>query len=725
MVAETGSRRLRGPRVVAGLLLFSVGLPAVVFGLSHDIDISIFPPDKSLLAVDRIMLDAEDLAAGKVSFLINKNLTIEDVHADSGEVRWYSQEDVDPALFIAEPDSDDLALRAHAKGLFITLDDADDFAGRPAGITVTYSGVVYDSVETPSRAYAKGFGTTDGLIDEKGVFLSNETLWYPFAFDRMFTFRLRADVPSDWMSVSQGTMEEEYVAHPHDEDRVVTVWRGDDPTPELYLVAGRYYRHEDRYGRTRVMTYTFEESDSLARVYLDATKRYLALYEGLIGEYPYGKFALVENFWQTGYGMPSFTLLGSKVIRLPFIVHTSYGHEILHNWWGNSVYVDYATGNWCEGLTTYGADYLYKEMAGESEARAYRHETLMAFSNSVTAEKDFPLSDFRERHNASSQSVGYGKSLMVFHMLRRSLGDSVFWNALREFYRNARFTIASWEDLEAAFSDAAGTDLGWYFDQWVKRAGCPTVSIGSAGYREGGQGFIIDVTLNQEAPAFTLDLPLRIETADGVETKTVRLAGTDSTYAIETRAEPRSLAVDPDCDTFRRLYLEEIPVTLGTLFGQDSVVVVIGARESEAAKARFRNIASAWGLGKQIVEENAFEAARMGNRYVWLMGRGDLSDRLLAQVSDRVDFSDGTIKIAGQEFPAAGGTLIVTVRNPLDENLGVGILISDDVEAASLLAMRVPHYSKYSYLGFTGIDQVVKGTWEETQSPLFTELGRR
>ena len=49
---------------------------------------------------------------------------------------------------------------------------------------------------------------------------------------------------------------------------------------------------------------------ALASKYLDATSRYLRMYNELLGPYPYKKFALVENFWETGYGMPSYTLLG-------------------------------------------------------------------------------------------------------------------------------------------------------------------------------------------------------------------------------------------------------------------------------------------------------------------------------------------------------------------------------------------------------------------------------
>jgi aminopeptidase N len=449
------------------------------------------------------------------------------------------------------------------------------------------------------------------------------------------------------------------------------------------------------------------------------------MYTDLIGEYPYGKFALVENFWQTGYGMPSFTLLGSKVIRLPFIVHTSYGHEILHNWWGNSVYVDYSSGNWCEGLTTYGADYLYKEQMGEAAARDYRHETLMAFSNSVNREKDFPLSEFRERHNAASQSVGYGKSLMVFHMLRRTLGDSLFWEALRDFYGKARFTVASWDDLQAAFSAAAATDLAWYFDQWVNRPGSPVISLVSAGYRERDGAFIVDFALRQEAPPFTIDLPIRIATAGGEETRMVRLAGIDSSYTIETEAEPLSLAVDPDYDTFRRLYLEEIPVTLGTLFGQDSVTVVVGNRETETARTWFRRIAAAWGLGERVTDEADYDEARMGGEHLWLMGRGDLSDRLLARVSDSGETAGDVIRVQGQTLPLGEGTLILTVRTPEDENLAVGVFVSDDVASGASLATRIPHYTKYSYLHFVGGEPVLRGTWAVERSPLFTELGRR
>ncbi len=146
-----------------------------------------------------------------------------------------------------------------------------------------------------------------------------------------------------------------------------------------------------------------DSDDKLADKYLKMTGVYLKMYEDMLGPYPYSKFALVENFWETGYGMPSFTLLGEKIIRFPFIIYSSYPHELLHNYWGNSVYVDYDKGNWCEGITAYMADHMLKEQRGQGAD--YRRNTLEKFTDFVNTDNDFPLSEFLNRQQ--SRRRGY------------------------------------------------------------------------------------------------------------------------------------------------------------------------------------------------------------------------------------------------------------------------------------------------------------------------------
>ena len=695
--------------------------------LHHSLVVSLEPSQRSIEATDSIYVSAEEIRDGKIVFLLNRSLSVASVTSPH-EFRWGTEDQLNPADFKANPDSEDAKLVGRSQAVWV------EFAGSPAGggpaagsripIVISFSGVIYDSLTPPAKTYAKGFETTSGLIEERGVYLANESVWYPYRFDEMFTFRLEAEVPSGWMTVSQGGLAGGY--REGAADRHLDVWVEPNPTPDIYLVAGRYARHEETFGDTRIMTYTYEPSDSLSSVYIDAARRYIGMYDGMIGQYPYPKFALVENFWQTGYGMPSFTLLGNRVIRLPFIVSTSYGHEILHNWWGNSVYVDYDTGNWCEGLTTYGADYLYKETAGADQALEYRHNTLIAFHNYVTERKDFPLSTFLERSDAATQSVGYGKSLMVFHMLSRTLGKGVFWDCLRSFYARFKFRMASWSDLEAVFSEEAGQDLSWFFDQWVDRTGAPTVELLAPEVVKTGDVKAVRFTLRQSEPAYTLDLPVRVGTVHGDQDFVVRLRGRDSTYALEMRSLPTSLAIDPDFDLFRHLYIEEIPVTLSSLFAQESIPVVMGGGEDEAAKAAFRDLAREWDLSETTVDESDPDQAAaiesgVAQTHVWLMGRGEALDRLLAATSDITIRGDDLV-IADSTYSLAGRTFVCALRNPANSELSAGIVLSRDASALRALASKLPHYASYSYLLFEKDRPLVKGIWKRGESPLTVNL---
>ena len=129
------------------------------------------------------------------------------------------------------------------------------------------------------------------------------------------------------------------------------------PAEGIDLVAGPYHVDQRVTGNVAVRTYFHPEIDELSADYLTAAHGYLARYSSTIGSYPYAGFSIVSSPLPTGLGMPSFTYLGIEVLRLPFIRTTSLGHEVLHNWWGNGIVADHASGNWAEGLTTYMADH--------------------------------------------------------------------------------------------------------------------------------------------------------------------------------------------------------------------------------------------------------------------------------------------------------------------------------------------------------------------------------
>jgi hypothetical protein len=189
-----------------------------------------------------------------------------------------------------------------------------------------------------------------------------------------------------------------------------------------------------------------------------AVERYLRLYEDSIGPYPFEEFSVVSSPTPTGFGMPTLTYLGVDVLRLPFIRDTSLGHEVLHNWWGNGVRPDYGRGNWSEGLTTFMADYAYREQASAEAALEMRLAWLRDFA-ALGSAADRPLAAFTSRTHGAEQVVGYHKAAMVFLMLRDSIGTQAFDRALRAFWREHRGGVASWDDLRAAFEAASGRSL--------------------------------------------------------------------------------------------------------------------------------------------------------------------------------------------------------------------------------------------------------------------------
>jgi len=379
-------------------------------------------------------------------------------------------------------------------------------------IRLRYAGRIRHDLQAVREGMGRARQQTIGTIDADGVFLSGYTGWYPSLPGTLVSFTLDVELPPGWLAVSQG-------AGPVIEDQgqsTLVRWQERQPQDEIHLAAAPFKLYRQPTPVAEAQAYLRLPDDALAQRYLDVTADYLIRYSRLIGDYPYDKFALVENFWETGYGMPSFTLLGSQVLRLPFILHSSYPHEILHNWWGNGVYVDYASGNWSEGLTAYLADHLNQELEGRGDD--YRRDQLKAYADYVRDASDFPLTEFRGRHGSASQAVGYGKTLMLFHMLRVQLGDEAFIRGLQRFYRDNLFRTASWDDVETAFELAADADLGAFFKAWTTRPGAPALDLTDVRTEpspDGGWTVRGRIVQGQQDAPFPMTVPLVIHAERG------------------------------------------------------------------------------------------------------------------------------------------------------------------------------------------------------------------
>jgi hypothetical protein len=504
-------------------------------------------------------------------------------------------------------------------------------------------------------------------------------------------------------------------------------WEEAQPQDEIFLIAAPFTEYTKTVDGVQAMVMLRSADEALAQTYLDATVQYVRLYSALLGPYPYAKFALVENFWETGFGMPSFTLLGSRVIRLPFIVYSSYPHEILHNWWGNGVYVDYEKGNWAEGLTSYLADHLLQEQRGEGAN--HRRGVLQKYADFVGAARDFPLTEFRSRHSAVSEAVGYGRALMLFHMLRVQLGDAAFVKALREFYARFRFRVATFDDIKSVFAQSAGVSLDADFDPWVRREGAPSLRAADVRARADGDTFVVRGRLEQtqDGAPFAVNVPIAIHmenSASAFQTR-VRLDGKSTDFEVRVPARPVRLDVDPEFDVFRRLDRSEIPPALSQLFGAERVLMLVPFDAPPKLREAYEAFARAWQKaepGKIEIRRDLDVKTLPADRAVWVMGwenrhRGAVTNALAPY---GVLVINQGLRIAGTTLSKTDHPLALTAPHPTPGGSTLGWIATVRPDALPALARKLPHYARYSYLGFEGeaVTNVVKGQWPTVNSAL-------
>ncbi|MFQ5717145.1 MAG: M1 family metallopeptidase, partial [Nitrospinales bacterium] len=589
--------------------------------------------------------------------------------------------------------------------------------GDKRAFTLKYQGVLHHPLER-GGAYARGFGETPGTISSEGIFLAGSSYWYPRFGESLLSFDLEVLMPGGWDAVSQGNR----TVHDRVGGERRVRWKSPQPQVEIFLIGGRYVEYSQKIGRIDALIFLRKPDEDLAAKYLEVTGQYVKMYENLIGLYPYGKFALVENFWETGYGMPSFTLLGPRVIRFPFILHSSYPHEILHNWWGNGVYVDYPSGNWSEGLTAYLADHLVKQQRGQGAE--YRRTTLQKYADYVSGGKDFALSKFGSRHGSATEAVGYGKSLMFFHMLRQELGNAVFVRGLREFYAAHKFHAAGYDDMRQAFEKTSGKKLKNFFDQWISRPGAPRLQIGKTQVVEEEGEYLLkaDLRQTQSGPAYRLRVPVAVTLQNRAKSyqTTAIMEGKRHTLELRLPAPPLRLDVDPRFDMFRRLDRHETPPALTQIFGAENVLAILPAADAAQLKS-YRDLAKSLGESMEIKTDREVETLP-SDRTIWLFG---WQNRFLPQFAAslkgyKTTINDTGVKFGNVEVKRAGHSLVLAARHPANPELALGWIGAETPAAIPGLGRKLPHYHKYSYLAFEGDEpaNIRKGAWPILDSPM-------
>ncbi|HZQ93966.1 MAG TPA: M1 family aminopeptidase [Candidatus Sulfotelmatobacter sp.] len=230
---------------------------------------------------------------------------------------------------------------------------------------------------------------------------------------------------------------------------------------------------------------------------------------------------------------------------------------IAHQWWGVSV-SPAAKDDWwlSDGVARY-SEAMYVENAAGA---AGLEEAVKDMSVGALAYDTVPLSSASKLDIFSTefQSLVTDKGAMILHMLRWVLGEDKYNKTMREFASEYAGKSATTDQFREIAEKNYGSQLTWFFSQWLDSTGAPEFKVKYTTYRLGGSnaaqnpkeektpGFRVTGEISQDLDLFRMPVDLRIDTDGKTENKRIEVVGTNSPFAIETFGRPRRISVDPD-----------------------------------------------------------------------------------------------------------------------------------------------------------------------------------
>ncbi len=450
----------------------------------------------------------------------------------------------------------------------------------PLRILIEYAGTIYDPVKPSTTATFVVGDFTSGLIGTEGIFLSESTRWYPRMDFEPSLFDVEISVPQPWVIVGQG----DFVQKVSTPDSFAYRFSSSVPFDSYAISGGKYVVNSIRKNGILLSTYFFESEAHLSELFLNKVAEYLEKYSRLLTPYPYKKFDIVENFFTTGYGFPTYTLLGKQVIQMgERALRPGYlDHELVHCWFGNYLYSPPDEENWVEGLTTYFANYYTLEEQSADAGKRYRFGLAQKYSTRVKADRDYPLRKFAGKREDFENDIGYGKSAMVFHLIRRLIGDDTFFIILREMLQQKGGTVVRWQDFLSAYEAEIGASLDPIIHPWLNLPGLPSFSISSAdlsfspdpALKTAGE-WMLTLTIALSPPLYILPLPFRIDYGDESEEGEIWIKGEETTVTLRLKKKPISISLDPDYHLLSEISREHLPPSLNTLLYQSEQKLAI------------------------------------------------------------------------------------------------------------------------------------------------------
>lgn len=190
-------------------------------------------------------------------------------------------------------------------------------------------------------------------------------------------------------------------------------------------------------------------------------------------------------------------------------------HELAHQWWGDMVTCRDWSHLWLnEGSATY-AEALWEEHVNGREG--YDFTMFQKAAGAIGGGRTRPVMDLRYPHPDSMfDGRSYPKGGWILHMLRRKLGDEVFFRGIKEYGTAFKFQSAESADFRRMMERVSGRSLQRFFYDWLERPGSPALTV-TTEYEPGAKTAKIVIKQTQSVEAFHITLKVALHCAGSAE----------------------------------------------------------------------------------------------------------------------------------------------------------------------------------------------------------------
>ncbi|MFC2129950.1 ChaN family lipoprotein [Bacteroidota bacterium] len=641
--------------------------------VKHDIEITLDTKTHEIKGNDKVKFKSPIINSGSMEVLMD--LKIDTLTSPDGDLNYEIKENETIKEIIITPVNNELST-----------------------IEIKYSGVVYN--QPNERNLKQKHAYSNGMISSaegEGVYLPAGS-FYPYTDNDMADFSVKVTYPDEIDIITSGILE----SSENEEGIQTKVFKTELPADNLTLVGGKYTSIDSVFDGKTFSLYLLKQNRS-AGSFLNSMIEYYKDYTRLFGKYPYSNFSLVENFFATGFGMPGYTLLSGKLLQMPWIVLSpgSLAHEFVHNWWGNSVYINNTSGNWCEALTTFSTNYYYNVLTGkQSKALEWRQKALIAMEN-LPEKNNYPLEDFKYQKNTDDAVIGYSKGGFFFYELYKLMGEEHFFGAIKNFAEKYAGKRASWFGMTMTFQIYARKNkldfpLSKIFNQWLKNKDIPSLLIDSVKAEDD----VVSFRINQDGD-FYMVVPVRITTEKEIIWQNCTISKESNEFSFPVESEVKEVEIDPEYQALRHLNKWEIPYTFSNSLNDNPLVILptMKSREYNSAKD-FIELLNKSGYTAEGKSYDDVTLSDWENRSLIVLGYEDINpflQELYGKYPEGITLKKNVLSVDGKDYTIDDNILMMNYSHPKNTEKSLTVIGYTALESPEQLR-RLFHYMSYPML---------------------------